>query len=124
MGPLYPEASARFDMPEIWIRSLMRVESGGKEYRNGKLITSGAGAMGLMQVMPGTYDELRDRYNLGDDPFDPHDNIMAGVAYMREMYELYGSPAFLPHTMRGPRAWTTISRISARCPMRPATMWR
>ncbi len=47
--------------------------------------------MGLMQVMPGTYDELRDRYNLGDDPFDPHDNIMAGIAYMREMYEIYGS---------------------------------
>jgi hypothetical protein len=58
--------------------------------------------MGLMQVMPGTYDELRDRYNLGDDPFDPHDNIMAGVAYMREMYELYGSPGFLAAYNAGP----------------------
>ena len=101
-GPYIREASARFDMPEIWVRSLMRVESGGKEYLNGGLITSGAGAMGLMQVMPQTYDEVRDRYNLGDDPFDPHDNIMAGVAYMREMYELYGSPGFLAAYNAGP----------------------
>ena len=101
-GPYIREASARYDMPETWVRALMRVESGGKEYLNGKLITSGAGAMGLMQVMPGTYDELRDRYNLGDDPFDPHDNIMAGVAYMREMYELYGSPGFLAAYNAGP----------------------
>jgi hypothetical protein len=101
-GPFIREASARFDMPDIWIRSLMRVESGGNEYQDGQLITSGAGAMGLMQVMPGTYDELKDRYNLGDDPFDPHDNIMAGVAYMREMYELYGSPGFLAAYNAGP----------------------
>lgn len=101
-GPYIRKASARFDLPDIWIRSLMRVESGGKEYVNGKLITSSAGAMGLMQVMPGTYSELRDRYNLGDDPFDPHDNIMAGVAYMREMYELYGSPGFLAAYNAGP----------------------
>jgi hypothetical protein len=101
-GPYIREASARFDIPDIWIRSLMRVESGGKEYLNGDLITSSAGAMGLMQVMPNTYDGLRDRYNLGDDPFDPHDNIIAGVAYMREMYDLYGSPGFLAAYNAGP----------------------
>ncbi len=101
-GPFIREASARFDMPEIWIRSLMRVESGGQEFVDGSLVTSGVGAMGLMQVMPATYDELRDRYHLGDDPFDPHDNILAGVAYMREMYELYGSPGFLAAYNAGP----------------------
>jgi hypothetical protein len=101
-GPYIREASAKFDIPETWVRALMHVESGGKEYQNGDLITSGAGAMGLMQVMPSTYDELRDRYNLGDDPFDPHDNIMAGVAYMREMYEIYGSPGFLAAYNAGP----------------------
>ncbi len=92
MGSLYPRSIEQIRHAGDLGPLLMRVESGGKEYLNGNLITSGAGAMGLMQVMPGTYDELRDRYNLGDDPFDPHDNIMAGVAYMREMYELYGSP--------------------------------
>jgi hypothetical protein len=101
-GPYIREASERFDIPDPWVRALMRVESGGQEYQNGDLITSGAGAMGLMQVMPGTYDGLKDRYNLGDDPFDPHDNIMAGVAYMREMYEIYGSPGFLAAYNAGP----------------------
>ena len=92
----------RFDVPELWIRSVMQVESGGNEYLNGQLITSGVGAMGLMQVMPGTYDELRQRYNLGDDPFDPHNNILAGAAYMREMYDIYGSPGFLAAYNAGP----------------------
>jgi hypothetical protein len=101
-GPFIREAAARFDMPDSWIRALMRVESGGREYQDGQPITSGAGAMGLMQVMPNTYDELRDRYNLSDDPYDPHDNIIAGVAYMREMYELYGSPGFLAAYNAGP----------------------
>lgn len=101
-GPYIREASARFDVPELWIRSVMHVESGGNEYLNGSLITSGAGAMGLMQVMPSTYDELRQEYHLGDDPFDPHNNIMAGVAYMREMYDIYGSPGFLAAYNAGP----------------------
>jgi len=101
-GPYIREAAGRFDIPELWVRSVMRVESGGKEYLNGQLITSGAGAMGLMQVMPATYEELRGRYNLGDDPFDPHDNITAGVAYMREMYDIYGSPGFLAAYNAGP----------------------
>jgi len=101
-GPYIREASKRFDMPESWIRALMRQESGGNLYRSGRLITSSAGAMGLMQVMPGTYAELRSRHNLGPDPFDPHENIMAGVAYMREMYDMYGSPGFLAAYNAGP----------------------
>jgi len=101
-GPYVREASQRFDMPESWIRALMRQESGGNLYRNGRLITSSAGAMGLMQVMPGTYAELRARHRLGPDPFDPHENIMAGVAYMREMYDMYGSPGFLAAYNAGP----------------------
>ena len=101
-GPYIREASARFDIPDIWIRSLMRQESGGHEFVNGGLVTSGAGAMGLMQVMPQTYDGLRERYDLGDDPYDPHDNILAGVAYMREMYDIYGTPGFLAAYNAGP----------------------
>lgn len=101
-GPYIHEASTRFDVPGTWIRALMHVESGGQEYQHGQLITSTAGAMGLMQVMPGTYEELRGRYGLGDDPFDPHDNIVAGVAYMRELYDIYGSPAFLAAYNGGP----------------------
>jgi hypothetical protein len=101
-GPYITEASNRFDVPATWIRAVMRVESGGNEYLNGRLITSGAGAMGLLQVMPETYDELRGRYDLGDDPYDPHSNILAGTAYMREMYDIYGSPGFLAAYNAGP----------------------
>ncbi len=102
-GPYITKASARFDVPERWIREVMRVESGGQMYQGGKLTTSSAGAMGLMQVMPGTYEELRMRHGLDDDPFDPHDNILAGTAYIREMYDLYGSPGFLAAYNAGPR---------------------
>ena len=101
-GPYIRSAATRFDMPEAWVRAVMRQESGGRMYMNGKLITSSAGAMGLMQVMPGTYGELRERYDLGDDPFHPRDNILAGVGYMREMYDIYGSPGFLAAYNAGP----------------------
>src|SRR5271156_6123557 len=45
-GAYIREASSRYDVPETWIRALMRQESGGNLYRNGQLITSSAGAMG------------------------------------------------------------------------------
>ncbi|MFL5286529.1 MAG: transglycosylase SLT domain-containing protein [Rhodopila sp.] len=96
-GPYIHEASGRFGVPELWIRRVMRQESGGQED-----VISWAGAMGLMQVMPDTYDGLRDRYNLGDDPFDPHNNILAGTAYLREMYDRFGAPGFLAAYNAGP----------------------
>ena len=103
-GPYITEAAAKFDVPERWVREVMHQESGGNLFgRGGELITSGVGAMGLMQVMPATYDELRGRYpDLGSDPFDPHNNIMAGTAYIREMYDIYGSPGFLAAYNAGP----------------------
>ena len=101
-GPYIHEASAKYDIPERWIREVMRVESGGRTEMNGAPITSGAGAMGLMQVMPATYDELKGRYGLEDDPYDPHNSILAGTAYIRELYDLYGSPGFLAAYNGGP----------------------
>lgn len=97
-GPWIRDASRRFDVPETWIREVMRQESGGRSNA-----TSPVGAMGLMQVMPGTYRELQARYNLGPDPYHPYDSIQAGAAYLREMYEMYGSPAFLAAYNAGPR---------------------
>ncbi|WP_206931778.1 transglycosylase SLT domain-containing protein [Roseococcus thiosulfatophilus] len=96
-GPWIREASARFDVPEAWIREVMRQESGGRAH-----VTSRAGAMGLMQVMPATYRELQARHGLGDDPYHPYDSIMAGTAYIRQMYDLFGSPAFLAAYNAGP----------------------
>jgi hypothetical protein len=102
-GPYIVEASRRFDVPQSWIRNVMHTESGGQLYVNGQLVTSGVGAMGLMQVMPETYQELQSEYGLGDDPYNPHDNIMAGTAYLREMYDLFGSPGFLAAYNAGPQ---------------------
>ena len=96
-GPYIRDASARFGVPDLWVREVMRQESGGQEQ-----VVSSAGAMGLMQVMPDTYAGLRQRYGLGDDPFEPHDNILAGTAYIREMYDLYGAPGFLAVYNAGP----------------------
>jgi D-alanyl-D-alanine carboxypeptidase len=96
-GPYVREAAARYNVPEQWIRAVMQEESGGQEQA-----VSPVGAMGLMQVMPETYEDLRERYGLGGDPFNPHDNILAGTAYIREMYDLYGSPGFLAGYNAGP----------------------
>ena len=49
--------------------------------------------MGLMQLMPDTWAELRTRHGLGRDPYDPRDNILAGTAYLREMWDRYGDVA-------------------------------
>lgn len=80
------EASQRFGIPTAWIIAVMRAESAG-DIR----AISTAGAMGLMQVMPETWAELRIRYRLGSDPYDPRDNILAGAAYLREMWDRYGN---------------------------------
>ncbi|WP_419731197.1 transglycosylase SLT domain-containing protein [Lichenicola sp.] len=101
-GPYIDEASKRFDVPDAWIRAVMHQESGGHQYVAGTLTTSPVGAMGLMQLMAPTYDDMRQQYNLGDDAFEPHDNIMAGTAYVRQMYDIYGSPGFLAAYNTGP----------------------
>ena len=91
------EAARRFGIPQHWIRAVMEVESAG----NPRAV-SHAGAMGLMQIMPGTWAELRAAHRLGDDPFDPRDNILAGAAYLRQMYDRFGSPGFLAAYNAGP----------------------
>ena len=96
-GPYIAEAAQRFGVPEAWIRAVMRVESAGDV----RAISS-AGAMGLMQIMPATWAELRVRHRLGGNPYDPRDNILAGAAYLREMHDRYGSPGFLAAYNAGP----------------------
>ncbi|KAA5601830.1 lytic transglycosylase domain-containing protein [Blastochloris sulfoviridis] len=91
------EAAHRFDMPAPLIRAVIRAESGGDARA-----VSPAGAMGLMQIMPNTWAELRIRHGLGIDPFDPRDNILAGAAYLREMRERFGAPGFLAAYNAGP----------------------
>lgn len=81
------EAATRFAIHEHWIRAVMQAESAGRPRA-----ISRAGAMGLMQIMPATWAELRRQYRLGNDPFDPRANILAGAAYLRAMFDRYGKP--------------------------------
>lgn len=91
------EAAKRFAIPERWIRAVMQAESDHDPHA-----ISPKGAMGLMQIMPATWQELRSKQGLGDDPYDPRDNILAGAAYIAELHDLYGSPGFLAAYNAGP----------------------
>ncbi|RUX27821.1 lytic transglycosylase domain-containing protein [Mesorhizobium sp. M2A.F.Ca.ET.042.01.1.1] len=94
------EASHRFGVPQRWIRAVMYLESA----RDPRAV-SRKGAVGLMQIMPATWAELRLRHQLGRDPYDPRDNILAGTAYLRELVDRYGSPGFLAAYNAGPRRY-------------------
>jgi hypothetical protein len=101
--PLVNEASNRFKVPAAWIRVVIQMESHGRTMLNEtQHITSPVGAVGLMQLMPGTYDEMRQQYKLGANRFDPHDNIMAGAAYLSWLHRKYGFPAMFVAYNDGP----------------------
>ena len=91
------EAASRFGIPRHWIWAVIDAESAGDPRA-----VSAAGAMGLMQVMPGTWAELRNAHGLGGDPFDPRDNVLAGTAYLRQLLDVFGTPGFLAAYHAGP----------------------
>ena len=94
---LVRQAAERNTIPPSWVRAVLRAESAGDPHA-----VSAAGAMGLMQLMPGTWKEVRRTLNLGTDPFDPHDNIAAGAAYLRWLHDRYGDAGFLAAYNAGP----------------------
>lgn len=100
--PFITEASLRFGIPAPWIERVMQAESAGRTIVGGRPIVSRAGAMGLMQLMPGTWAALRQMLGLGRDPFDPHDNIIAGTAYLRMMFDRFGYPGLFAAYNAGP----------------------
>lgn len=80
------EAAQRFGVPERWVAAVMRQESGGRVGA-----TSHAGAQGCMQIMPATWAELASRHGFGPNAYEPRQNMLAGAAYLRQMYDRYGS---------------------------------
>jgi soluble lytic murein transglycosylase-like protein len=111
------EAARRFEIPESWVRRVMRAESGGRTMMNGRPIVSRAGAMGLMQLMPGTWREMRAALRLGDDPHHPRDNILAGTAYLRKMYDRFGYPGLFGAYNAGPGLYGEHLASGRRLPM-------
>lgn len=104
-GPYVVEASERFGVAEGLVRSVMLRESAGRQWLNGRPIISSAGAMGLMQVMPQTYAEQGRRLGLGEDPYLPHDNILAGTSMLAAMTRQYGLRGGLAAYNMGPGAY-------------------
>jgi soluble lytic murein transglycosylase-like protein len=71
-------AADKYGLPRKLVRSLMSAESGG----NPRAV-SPKGAIGLMQLMPGTARDL------GVDPNDPAQNVDAGARYLRDLLMKY-----------------------------------
>lgn len=110
------EASARFGVPKAWIRRVIRAESGGRTRLGGRPIVSRAGAMGLMQLMPGTWREMRAALGLGHDPHDPRDNILAGTFYLRLMHDRFGYPGLFAAYNAGPARYARHLATGGRLP--------
>lgn len=100
--PYVTEASLRFGVPAEWIERVMRAESEGQTTLDGRPIRSHAGAMGLMQLMPRTWADMRRALGLGGNPDDPHDNILAGTFYLRVLYDRFGYPGLFAAYNAGP----------------------
>ncbi len=98
-------ASTRFGVPMRWIERIMRAESGGRTILGGRPIRSHAGAIGLMQLMPKIWADMRARLGLGANPDDPRDNILAGTLYLRLMYDRFGYPGLFAAYNAGPRRY-------------------
>jgi soluble lytic murein transglycosylase-like protein len=79
LGDVVAEHARRHDLSPDLVRAVIRVESGWNPHA-----VSAKGALGLMQLMPATAAE----YGVSD-PFDPEQNIGAGVAYLRKLIDRF-----------------------------------
>jgi hypothetical protein len=71
----------KYDVESSLLRAIIETESSRRP-----CITSVRGAIGLMQVMPGTAKELGI-----SDPYDPRSNVEAGAKYLKLMLTRYNN---------------------------------
>jgi Transglycosylase SLT domain len=116
-GSFVTKASNRAGVPVAWINAVMRVESGGRTMlTDNEPMISSKGALGLMQVLPQTYQEMRAQYKLGPNPFEPKDNINAAAAYLRWLRTKYGYPAMFAAYNAGPGEVDEVLRLGKGLP--------
>lgn len=114
--PFIVEAALRFDLPARWLERVMRAESDGKVTIRGRPIRSPKGAIGLMQLMPGTWRAARHSLGLGNAPDDPHDNIIAGAFYLRQLYDQFGYPGLFAAYNAGPARYAAYLHAGRELP--------
>jgi soluble lytic murein transglycosylase-like protein len=78
---IFEQAAAAYGISPAILKAVAEVESNFNPYAK-----SPAGAMGIMQLMPGTAKALG-----VTNPFDPVQNIMAGAKYLRQQLDRFGS---------------------------------
>lgn len=79
------QASAQFGIEAHFIQAVIKAESGFDHQA-----VSSKGAQGLMQLMPGTADDMEVQ-----DPFDPEDNIFGGVRYLSLLLKRFNNNKML-----------------------------
>jgi hypothetical protein len=80
LDPMINQVSAKYGVPDWLVKSVVRAESGGNPSAR-----SPVGAMGLMQLMPGTASDLGVA-----DPFDAAQNLDGGTRYLKQMLDRFG----------------------------------
>ena len=75
-----------YGVPVTLALAVIKTESNFKEDA-----VSSAGACGLMQLMPATFEAIFSELSRDGDIFDPSHNIHAGVRYLWQMHERYGN---------------------------------
>jgi soluble lytic murein transglycosylase-like protein len=72
------------DVDWLWFKA-----QGIAESNLDPLAVSPVGAVGIMQLMPGTSAEMAERLDLDDLPFIPHININMGIGYDRRCFNIW-----------------------------------
>ena len=85
LDAIFEDAALRYDISVDLLKAVAKAESNFRPDA-----TSRSGAMGIMQLMPGTARALG-----VDDAYDPEQNIMGGASYLKQMLDRFGGDVSL-----------------------------